>query len=264
MRETVNRATSEPGLKCFLINLDRSQDRLAVMSERLQRVGLPWQRIPAVEGRKLDWESDPRVDIPGYLRRHGKHINPAEIGCYLSHLAAMRAFLDDPAARWALILEDDLDFASDFADTLAALVADEGQWDMVKLSGFHSGTPWRTAALSPGRSLAVMWSRMTGSAAYVINRRAAQAYLDRLLPMSLPYDHEFDKGWRYGLKVRMVVPLPTQLDPELPSTIGYQTSKQRRLRFLQRLPCFAYRLGNECRRLAYAAAQTLRVLVSGA
>lgn len=35
---------------------------------------------------------------------------------------------------------------------------------------------------------------------------AALAYRADLLPMHLPYDHVFDQGWRFGLKVRYCRP----------------------------------------------------------
>jgi glycosyl transferase family 25 len=248
-------------IRCYLINLDRSVDRLAVMTKRLAKTGLPWQRVPAVEGRELDIESDRRVDISGYQARHGKRINPAEVGCYLSHVVALKEFLLRPDLQWAVILEDDVDFAGDFSETIAALLAHPEEWDMVKLSGFHSGTPKRTVKLSGKRSLAIMWSRMTGSAAYVVNRKAAESYISHLLPMSVPYDHVFDQGWKFDLKIRMVSPLPTELDPELPSTIGYGPSDQRRLPFVRRFSCFAYRLRTEIRRVSHAALQTALIFV---
>ena len=48
---------------------------------------------------------------------------------------------------------------------------------MVKLSAVHSGTPVPYLEVAPGHRLAVMLSRCTGASAYVVNRRAAEAYL---------------------------------------------------------------------------------------
>jgi glycosyl transferase family 25 len=72
----------------------------------------------------------------------------------------------------------------------------------------HRGTPVPYLEVAPGHQLAVMLSRCTGSSAYLMNRRAATAYAQGLLPMSLPYDHVFDQGWRFGLKFRLVTPTP--------------------------------------------------------
>jgi hypothetical protein len=43
-----------------------------------------------------------------------------------------------------------------------------------------------------------------------------------LLPMSLPYDHVFDQGWRFGLKVRLVTPTPCGHDEEIATTIVHR------------------------------------------
>ena len=139
---------------------------------------------------------------------------------------------------------------------LQGLLAHAGRWDMVKLSAVHSGTPQPYLQLAPGHQLAVMLSRCTGSSAYLINRRAAQAYVAGLLPMSLPYDHVFDQGWTFGLKVRMVTPTPCIHDEDIATTIA--ASGPRKFAWWRRLPAHAYRLGNELRRVRYGLAETLR------
>jgi glycosyl transferase, family 25 len=128
---------------------------------------------------------------------------------------------------------------------------------MVKLSGVHSGTPVKVLHIAPGHDLAVMLSRCTGSSAYLINRPAAQAYVAGLLPMSLPYDHVFDQGWRFKLKVRMVTPLPCGHDDQIASTIMAMPGAPgscavpRKFHWARRWPAHLYRLGNEWSRLRY-------------
>jgi len=76
---------------------------------------------------------------------------------------------------------------------------------MVKLSGVHSGTPVPYLEIAPGHRLAVMLSRCTGSSAYAINRRAAQAYLNgpqRCCRCSCPTTC-LRSGLAFGLKVRL-------------------------------------------------------------
>lgn len=249
------------GLLTLLINLDRSPDRLATMSERLDRLGLNWQRVVAVEGSKIELDKSPDVSRSQYEKLHGKRLNPSEVGCYMSHVKAIQAFLDQPQAQYALILEDDVAFESDFNAVIEDLVKLRGRWDMVKLSGFHSGTPVGGISICQGnRRLAVMLSRHTGSACYMINRDAAQKYLDFLLPMYLPYDHMFDKGWETGFKVRLVTPQPTRLDWERPSTIGAVGavgSLRMKLPWYQRLHTYSYRLKTELRRFGHGLVQWL-------
>lgn len=236
-----------------MINLDRAPDRWARISARLQDLGLPFTRLAAVDARAFTPAQAAALDVAAYRRKHGKEPVPGELGCYLSHVEAMRRFLASDAAM-AVVLEDDVQPLDSLPAVLRGLAAHPGRWDMVKLSAVHSGTPMPVLELAPGHHLAVMLSRCTGSSAYALNRRAAQAYLEGLLPMTLPYDHVFDQGWRFGLKVRLVTPVPCHHDDQVATTI-VAPSGSRKFHWTRRLPTYAYRLRNESRRLAYGLTQ---------
>jgi glycosyl transferase family 25 len=247
------------GVQTWVINLDRAPERLARITQQLQRLQLPFTRLPAVDARAFTPAQAALLDEAAYRRKHGMTPVPGELGCYLSHVEVMRAFLASDA-RAALVLEDDVKLHDTLPAVLAGLMRHGGRWDMTKLSAVHSGTPVPVAEVAPGHHLAVMLSRCTGSSAYLMNRRAATAYLDAatgLLPMQLPYDHVFDQGWRFGLKVRLVTPTPCGHDDQVASTIGTSAGTTRKFPWQQRLPAFRYRLGNELRRVAYGLRQAL-------
>jgi len=252
-------------VQTWVINLDRAPDRLARVCEQLERLRLPWQRLPAVDARALTPTQRALLDEPAFHRRHGMTPLPGELGCYLSHVEAMRRFLASDAQA-ALVLEDDIRLHDTVPAVLAALMRCPGRWDVVKLSAVHSGTPVPVADLGDGHALAVMLSKCTAASAYLLNRRAAQAYLrphGGLLPMTLPFDHEFDRAWRYGLKLRLVTPVPCLHDDVVPSTIGTPASvPDRKFRGLRRWPTHLWRLGNELRRVAYGLGQLAREKLS--
>ncbi len=253
-------------VQTWVINLDRAPERLARISQQLQRLALPFTRLPAVDARALKSSQRAALDEPAYRRKHGMTPVLGELGCYLSHVQALQQFLASPA-RFALVLEDDVLLHDSLPAVLQGLVQHAERWDMVKLSAVHSGTPVQVLQVAPGHALAVMLSRCTGSSAYLVNRRAAQAYLDTsrgLLPMNLPYDHVFDQGWRFGLKVRLVTPTPCGHDDQIASTIVAPVGVTRKFHWTRRLPAFAYRLRNEMRRLVYGLTQTLREKLQGA
>jgi hypothetical protein len=93
------------GLQTWVINLDRAPGRLARIRAQLQALGLPYTRLPAVNARALKPEQSAALDEAAYRRKHGMSPVPGELGCYLSHVEAMRRFLVSDAAC-ALILED--------------------------------------------------------------------------------------------------------------------------------------------------------------
>jgi len=166
--------------------------------------------------------------------------------------------LANPDACFGLILEDDVKFEDDFPCILNALAKVADTWDMVRLSGFHSGTPVNPLELTDQRQLCVMLTRQTSAAAYLVNRQAASHMVKHLLPMELPFDHAFDKPWEMPMKARMVHPLPTQLDWAQPSTICPPVNAFKRLPWYLRLSTHFYRSRTELKRVHFALQQKFR------
>lgn len=257
---------SMDGLQTWVINLDRAPERLARITAQLQRLGLPFARLQAVDARALTPGQQALLDEPAYRRKHGMSPVWGELGCYLSHVEVMRAFLASDAS-FALVLEDDVLLHESLPAVLRGLMRHPGRWDVAKLSAVHRGTPVPYLEVAPGHQLAVMLSRCTGSSAYLMNRTAAAAYLREpggLLPMQLPYDHVFDQGWRFGLKFRLVTPTPCGHDETIATTIVTPVGVVRKFNWTRRFPTYAYRLGNEWRRLTHGLGQALREQGSGA
>ena len=241
-------------LHTWVINLDRAPERLARVRAQLDELGLAWTRLPAVDARALKPEQSAALDEAAYRRKHGMTPSLGELGCYLSHVEVMRALLASNF-EFALVLEDDVLLRPSLPAVLEGLLQYRARWDVAKLSAVHSGTPVPYLQVAPGHSLAVMLTRCTGSSAYVLNRAAARAYLAQLLPMSLPYDHVFDQGWRFGLKFRLVTPTPCEHDEQIASTIV--TAPNRKFPRLRRLRTYSYRLGNELQRVRYGLTHSL-------
>jgi glycosyl transferase, family 25 len=234
----------------FLINLDRSPERLAAMAGQLEALNMPFTRIAAVEGRQVG-ATDPRVDAQRYRLRHGREVRPGEIGCYLSHLAVMQAFLATDASH-ALILEDDATLLPALPDVLARATSREavGTWDVLKLESRRTGFKLALQQLTPTHALCVNLFRSTGSAGYVLSRHAARVYLDKLLPIAQPFDHAFDRGWFLGLRMREVAPLVVSgqmSEAAVQSTIT--STPVVKLTGLAKLPCLAYRTMTETMRV---------------
>jgi glycosyl transferase family 25 len=220
------------------------------MTAQLDALGLPWVRVPAVDGATLGPLPWPDYDERGYDLNWGKSPNPNEVGCYFSHLRALETFLKD-GMDFGLILEDDCVFDADVVDVLNDVVAAANRWDVVKLAGIHSGMPALVERLPHGRSLVAYLQRQTGAAAYLVNRKAAMAYLNKLRPMNVPWDHAYDQVWRFGLTLRGVRPLPVR-DAVRRSTIGYEHHAHgRKKTWYLRGGVLAYRTRTEIRRVLH-------------
>jgi glycosyl transferase family 25 len=192
----------------YLINLDRSPERLMLMQEQFARLEIPFERIPAVDGRGATADR--------HNWRHHAPLRDGEVGCYLSHIKALEAFLASGAAC-GLILEDDTVLGDGLLRILAVLQG-RRDWDLVKLYATHVSGVW------PRRGLVRVAFRHGASAAYVVNRHAATRLLAGLLPITVPYDHAFDRAWTHGFKLRLWLPFPIARHA-FPSTIGASSKK---------------------------------------
>ncbi|QFU09891.1 Glycosyltransferase family 25 (LPS biosynthesis protein) [Rhodobacteraceae bacterium THAF1] len=99
-------------LEAFLINLDGSDARLATAASQLDRIGMKWSRVPAVDGRGKPTSDFPQYDDAACRRYMGRSMTGAEIACHLSHARAAETFLHSGASH-GLILEDDFTLIAD-------------------------------------------------------------------------------------------------------------------------------------------------------
>lgn len=103
----------------YVINLDRDAKRMAEMAQQCEALGIPFKRVPAVDGRKV---------APHVLRQMAtpfcqSFCTPSMIGCALSHMRVWKAVLRAGYAR-VLVLEDDAVLVPDFRDRLARALVD--------------------------------------------------------------------------------------------------------------------------------------------
>ena len=242
----------------YVINLDRDAERMSSIRANLEALGLPFERLPAVVGKDVpEWEK--LVDLPAYAWRNRLDTPRAgEVGCYLSHLKAMETFLRTDAP-WCVILEDDVKVLPACAEVLRCL-AEKDDWDLVKLFNFHSGMPVTKRALAGGHRLVAHLTRTTSSAAYVVNRRAAETLVKSMRPISEQVDHALDRPWETGLRTRGIRPMPVVLAPvaHTTSTIGYQDRSKARRTPGKSVKLFLARAKKEISRFGYGLFDAVR------
>ena len=233
-----------------VINLDSATTRWRHMIAAFQATEMRLVRVDAVDGNSMELSRD-QLDCAGYRRRHGREINIFEVACYLSHLKALAAFLNDTRDEHTLILEDDVAPASDLDLVVREALKFSDRWSVLRLSGLSRGRPLEVKRLSVERSLHVNMARVKGAGAYIINRTAARCFVDRLLPMTVPYDHAMDREWFWGLKAACVLPFPiSQTDRRFRSSI--QHNSQPKLGEARRLrTTYPYQAFNEMSRYIF-------------
>jgi len=159
----------------YYINLASRSDRRQAMEARFATLGLQARRIEAVTPttiaqNDLDRYCDPRR----YLWQ-----TPTELACSLSHVNALRAFLET-GGLCAAIFEDDVLLSPRLPAFLDALTVLSPLPDLVKLETFNDvmlmeSHPGPNAGPIAFRKV---FSRTNGSAGYVVSRMVAAQIAD--------------------------------------------------------------------------------------
>lgn len=99
----------------YMINLDRSQDRLEFQKKQFKEYDLKFERIPAVDGRKLNQDNYKKLleEIP--LSHKWKEMSNGQKGCSLSHYFILNKMIKENI-EYCLVLEDDSVFCDDFVN----------------------------------------------------------------------------------------------------------------------------------------------------
>lgn len=237
-------------LKVILINLDRSIKRREQMQERLSRLGLEYERLPAIDG-KTQWQALlPSVDVPAFERHVGRKILPGEIGCYHSHLQAWQGLMHS-TQEILLVLEDDVVFHDDFLYALEQLLLHQASWDMVKLNCIRAKQPWKQACIGP-YALNVYWGPFTGMGAYLIKKETIACLWADMLPIVRPLDHQLDRLEKYRLRHYGLEPFPSHVHDEQLSTITGQAFQEvKKQLWYKRWPLYQDRLQHVLKRWTY-------------
>jgi glycosyl transferase, family 25 len=247
-------------MHAFIINLDCATERWRFVEGNFAATGIPFTRISAVDGRKLTLPI-PEYDEARYRRRTGQRNNPGAIGCFLSHIKAMHAFLESPADI-GIVTEDDIVAVPNLRQVVESALAYQDTWDILRLAGFHNPHPVAYAELPGGFKVSVCFTQLCGTGAYALTRHATEVLVKRLLPMTIPIDHALDREWAYGLRQAAIIPLPvSQNDARLGSDIATHSENQKyKLPFYRR--CWtvpSWRVCNETSRLYHRLCQLHRI-----
>ena len=241
------------GLGVWLINLDRSTDRLAIMEARLATLGLDYVRFTAIDGR-AKWERLVHgVDLAAFRRNVGREVLPGEVGCYASHLKVWQSLLDSDH-EVALVLEDDVVFHDDFLFALNEVLAMREPWDMVKLNQIRAKQPVLRQKLGKYALNAYIGS-FTGMGAYLITRRFAEVQMPAMRPVRRPIDHALDQFDARHFRHYGLEPFPSHVDDGNKSTItGRDFAKVKKFPWYARLPVYVFRFANPLKK-AFAVLQ---------
>lgn len=194
----------------LVVNLDRDCARLEHMRVQLGHLRLPFLRVPGVLGD----------DVPTTLKanffddagRKVSHLKRGEIGCYASHLAIYQRMIAGEFGQAAIVLEDDIEIAADFAAVLVeALRVLPKSWDLVRLSNVPKRAYVPVVPLLGARDLAIYSKIPNSTGAYLISIDGARKLIGpRRRQRAI--DNDLQRGFEFELTTFGVVPAPVKPD----------------------------------------------------
>lgn len=194
-------------MKVYLINLDRSPERLAWFMGQVEGKGVDVVRVPAVDARGL-----PDDEFERLLKLTSGHnsMSPAEMGCLLSHRKVWQLVADGPE-EWAFIAEDDIHLSAEAPKFLS-----DDSWIPPGADIVRAETDMRIQEMSyelvgtaSGRQLRALKSKQLGSAGYFICRSASDKLISHTNTHVEPVDvvlFALHAGLLRELRVLQLVP----------------------------------------------------------
>lgn len=213
-------------MRTYVINLAESHRRRELMVQQLDRLGVDYEVVPAVNGHRLAEAEIAALCEMSSIRSYPDWLTPGAIGAALSHRQALSRLVEE-GQRCGLILEDDVVLPSNLATILdqleSAYVEDELillYWLSDQVQSFQQAT---SVTIGEHHELAVsdQPTSLLSAVAYVAGRDVARRLIDINTPVRVTSDL-----WSCYLhcqamnRIRCLVPSPLRL-ANLPSDIKY-------------------------------------------
>lgn len=170
----------------FLINLERSPERLAWFTGQATRAGLAFERIAGIDGRHLTLE---QLRAAASERYAFQPINAGEAALFMGHRLAWQRLMDSGAAM-AAVFEDDAVLSQRIVGVLDGIEMLAPVADVIKLETTRRRVVLRAPAAitASGHQLRPLCSWHGGTAGYVVSRSGAQRLLQATWPLADPVD----------------------------------------------------------------------------
>jgi glycosyl transferase, family 25 len=187
---------------------------LKSMKVQLDSFGLGYERIEAVDGRKLTLADKGQLYSDGWYRLiHGHSASAGEIGVGLSHRKIYRKMVDENISA-AIILEDDVRLLPEFAELLPVIDEETQDFDMVQLFSFRKPNLAVRSSLD-GKFLVQRFSNLHASSAAYFLRNSGAVKLLKINKLRTLSDRWCWMSAMSGLRCCAIWPFPIVLHETL-------------------------------------------------
>lgn len=236
-------------MKCYIINLDRSQDRLTYVKGVFTKAGLGFTRVRAFEGQALSENEYAELTRNSNWSRK---LTKVEVGCFLSHRECWRLIAEGDDSYGA-VFEDDIKFSPH-----ANLFLKTWDWipegcDIVKLDTAQINCVLKKfdTQLPENYKLARLMTKHYGSSGYIISKSCAKRLYDENKLAIAPIDEILYNpgcGVFQSLKIEQMFPAIV-VQAGLNSTILSERKKIKKRKRSQR--SLLEKIGRELNRLKH-------------
>ena len=195
--------------KVFVINLDKSTERMAFMQQQLEQLNIEYERVPAVYGKELSQSAiDAVFDTKNNLEQNDKVLNVGEIGCYISHVNCWNMMLEQHL-DYALILEDDSILSPELSSLITSVSQLSTQWDYIKLChGRKQKEVIDSIELNDEFSLSTCLKLPSSTRGQFVSLSGAKKLLATAMPITRPIDIDIQFWFEKKLNCFVVRPFP--------------------------------------------------------
>jgi len=211
-------------IKCYVINLDRSKDRLTHMNRVFNQQGLTFERVRAVRGEDLSEEKFNHLTS----KHHWLYpLTPNEVGCFLSHRECLRQIAAG-SEPWGAIFEDDITLSPNIHLFLRHVDWIPEGTDIVKLDTGKINCAVKQpvfinmGGVSTHYQLAQLVSKHYCAGGYIVSKQCAKKLYELTEYVTAPIDEIYfnpNYGLPRQLNVQQMIPALVVQQGNIESTI---------------------------------------------
>ena len=217
----------------FVINLDKSPERMATIAKRLDELDIPFERISGVYGADLSEEEIAKYYCAKLNKKNYRRpLGLGEIGCYISHIKAWQTIVDRQL-HCALILEDDIVIEEGLAELVSKLGKSSDTFDIVKFFNKKTNPKIVESVDFTSKYKLCRFKKIPiGNYAQLISLSGAKKLLKAYEKFGRPVDEDIQHWWESDTNVLGVLPSVVRPNDGAKSDIDSQGKRKGTTTFL--------------------------------
>ena len=197
-------------MKCFVINLERANERRDNISEQFNALGIEFELFTAIDRLDLVEEDYERfADRQSGLTNWEHPDIPGALACWMSHQQAWQSAMDDDLDMIA-VFEDDVTLSPHIKSILNSVEEGYGDKFTFDLLFLDDRRPHKTfvplADVDGQHSIGLVKFSNLGTSGYVITRSAIRRLLTDFPRMPIAIDQLVHAGWKNKLQTFTIRP----------------------------------------------------------